>query len=85
MVKFQAEWEDFRDKVIPESASAVQVSETKKAFYAGALALISLTSTMFSEEREVTEKDINDYDSLVNEIVSVCKMSFISGRDYEMN
>lgn len=73
MIGFQKEWEDFRDKVIPKSASAVQISETKKAFYAGTLALVSLTSTMFSEGEEVTDQDVSDYDSLVSEIVTVCK------------
>lgn len=83
MIRFQKEWEDFRDKVIPNSASAVQISETKKAFYAGALALVSLTSRMFSEGEEVTDQDVSDYDSLVSEIVAVCKSSFTS--DHRMN
>lgn len=82
MVKFESEWQDFRESVLPKSVSQIQLSETKKAFYSGALAVISLTARMFSNEQEVTEEDVNSYDKLVNEIVSVCK-SFTS--EHEMN
>lgn len=79
---FKREWQEFRYQVIPKTASRIQVSETKKAFYSGAIAIISLTSRMFSSDKEVTEQDINDYETLVNEIVDTCK-SF--AREHEMN
>lgn len=70
---FNKEWQEFRDQVVPKTASSVQLNETKKAFYSGALAIIALTSRMFSNDQEVTEQDLDSYDKLVNEIVSACK------------
>ena len=74
MTKFKEEWLDFVANVIPPTAGRVQVNEMKKAFYSGALALVSLQCRIFSEgTEEVTGQDMSNYDNLVNEIVSVCK------------
>lgn len=35
--KLQAHWEKYKEMVIPKNAGEVQIRETKKAFYSGAL------------------------------------------------
>jgi hypothetical protein len=37
------EWQSFRSAIIPSGASAVQVEEMRRAFYAGARAMLTLT------------------------------------------
>lgn len=42
----QNQWDSYHSRVVPETAGPVQVLETKKAFYAGAIALLSLMKTL---------------------------------------
>lgn len=83
-MKFLDEWQDYKDNTIPQSASPHQITETKKAFYSGAIALVSITIKMFSEGSDVTDEDVNSYDSVVKEIISVCE-SFGQQRHSDMN
>lgn len=86
MRNFEQEWEDFKLNVIPEDASTIQINEMKKAFYSGALALVALQCKAFSDGQEVTDQDVDNYDQLVNEIVSECKsFSQERKREYERN
>ena len=84
MNDFKSEWKEFHEKVVPKTAGPVQIEETRKAFYSGALAVISLLSKMFTSDREVTEQDMDDYEVLVSEVVNACR-SFTLTRDHEMN
>ncbi|MFN3261233.1 MAG: hypothetical protein ACE37J_11815 [Pikeienuella sp.] len=51
-------WEKFRLMVIPDKASAVQIAEMQKAFYAGAAIHRSLLINGVSDEDEPTEADM---------------------------
>ena len=44
MNRIEREWNDFAAKVLPKSASAVQHSEMRKAFYAGAMSAFAVIS-----------------------------------------
>ena len=45
MNTIQTQWEDFKIKVIPKTASNIQVSEMKKSFYAGACSILAIMMT----------------------------------------
>ena len=42
MDRIEAQFEDYKEKVIPMDASKTQVSETRRAFYAGAQAMMTI-------------------------------------------
>lgn len=42
----QEQWESYRDSVIPKNASAIQVQECRRAFYAGAYASLDLFTSI---------------------------------------
>lgn len=42
MNTIQQEWESFRDEVIPDDAPNIQIIEMRRAFYAGAQAVLNL-------------------------------------------
>jgi len=47
------EWDSYAAKVVPKNAGAVQVSETRQGFYAGAAAALNIMTTV--GERNVSE------------------------------
>lgn len=56
MNTLQEQWISYSSAVIPKDASATQIRETKRAFYAGVNALFYLQTTMpdgISEDAEV--------------------------------
>lgn len=59
MRKIESEWLSYRCIVLPKDAHAIQVRETKKAFYAGAKA-------MADRMLDITEQA--DIDDLVGEL-----------------
>lgn len=44
MQRIEAEWLSYRTMVVPPDAEEVQLSETRKAFFAGAVAVIAILS-----------------------------------------
>ncbi len=48
------EWRSYEAKVIPPGASTIQITETRRAFYAGAFALLTMLQGVAGNE-EVTE------------------------------
>ena len=42
----KAEWEDYRRKIIPAFARAVQIRETRRGFYAGAIAAFAVVAEL---------------------------------------
>ena len=61
-------WDAYRTEVIPE-AGEVQVEETKKAFYAGSYALMSILINTFDDEHEdPTEDDLVIMDDIHQEL-----------------
>jgi len=64
----EAQWEKFRQWVIPVNASATQLIEMRRAFYAGAEAVLDGTAGLMSESETATEKDIEVCRSIVAEL-----------------
>jgi len=67
------QWETYRTKVIPKSAGAVQLQETRRAFYAGAEAMYRVVMEMLSPESEPTEADIQAMQEIMQEMASFAK------------
>jgi len=59
-------WEEYRRMVLPASVSEVQLTETRKAFYAGASILFSLITIHAGTEDE--EKDVAFLNALSAEV-----------------
>ena len=53
-----AMWDSYRKLVIPANASAVQITETRQAFYAGATALYHFLMDSVSLDDEITGGDM---------------------------
>ena len=59
MKLLETEWITYRNAVIPNNASSTQLSESRRAFYAGAWALYSLMMNNFEHGTEdETPKDL---------------------------
>lgn len=59
-------FDDYRRNVIPADAKAVQITECKRAFYAGAVAVIGLMDKIADSPNEAREaeslwKEITDF------------------------
>lgn len=55
MNTIQSSWEDYRSKVLPQDAPSIQITECRRAFYAGANSLLhlSMTISMLSDDAGV--------------------------------
>ena len=51
-------WRAYEHRVIPIAATRVQRQEMRRAFYAGAQALLTGLLSRFTEDREPTEQDM---------------------------
>lgn len=51
-------WESYRRAILPSDAGAVQVKETRQAFFAGAAILQTLVMTKVSAGDEITAEDM---------------------------
>lgn len=63
----QQKWAVFRDKVYPDIASAHQLRETRRAFFAGAHTLMMImfdTLDRTGDPNEVTDRDMQVMDSI---------------------
>lgn len=71
---FAEEWEKYRCQVVPAQAGSVQVSETRQAFYCGALvAFISIASIANSPGGSVSQAEAEWIESLMDEVRTVCE------------
>jgi hypothetical protein len=68
MIRMADLWQSYADRVLPPHVSEVQRTETRRAFYAGALALLSATANNLSEGSEVSEADDAVMDDLYEEL-----------------
>lgn len=68
MKLIEAGWETYRLKVVPSTASKVQLDETRKAFYAGASHLFAAMMTHLEEGSEETPADLQMMDNLFEEL-----------------
>lgn len=61
-------WLGYRREVIPPDAPEVQVTESRRAFYAGAGALFSLLLVVLDPGEEPTEHDLDRVTGLYDEL-----------------
>jgi hypothetical protein len=66
-------WEDFRRRVIPATASRVQVDETRNGFYAGAWLLLSTIMSALEPGHEATAADLTMLDEIYDELQKFAK------------
>ena len=64
----EAGWASYRHLVIPASASATQIEETRRGFYAGAQHLFGSIMTVLEPGAEPTEKDLKRFDYIHAEL-----------------
>lgn len=62
------QWEIYRKRVIPENAHAIQVIESRRAFYAGAECLMVAVMQNLSDGSETTEADLAVMESIDAEL-----------------
>lgn len=62
-------WESYRRDVVPATASAVQVQECRRAFYAGAQGLLTALLTALDPATEPTERDLRLMDDVHTELL----------------
>lgn len=60
-------WSKYKSDIIPKNASDTQISETKKAFYSGAMCLFIILNKNIDEGTEPTEKDLSLLDNITIE------------------
>jgi hypothetical protein len=62
-------WRDYRVKVMPLAAPAIQATECRRAFYAGAQAMIAaMLSFLGHNDDPATEQELADMDALQAEL-----------------
>ncbi len=73
MKLLQKEWRDYELRVLPLGAPEVQRIETRRAFYAGAQALLSGLLSRFTDDREPTAEDMEVMDGVQAELRQFCE------------
>ena len=68
------EWTKYRKAVYPEGTPKVQLTETRRAFYAGAWAFFNLALNGMGEEAEETQEDVDLLKNLDAEIGEFCEL-----------
>jgi len=66
--QFEVQWLTYQAEVIPQNASAIQIKESRRAFYAGAQALLGLQMTFSQGDAEPTEQDLAMMDAIAGEL-----------------
>ena len=61
-------WEGYRQMVVPPNASAIQVQETRQAFYGGATVIMTLIMGSLGKDEEATEAELKVLEDLDAEI-----------------
>lgn len=64
----EAGWASYRHLVIPAGASATQIEETRRGFYAGAQHLFGSIMSVMEEGSEPTENDLKRMDQIHTEL-----------------
>jgi hypothetical protein len=63
-------WADYAEKVLPAHAPAVQKQETRRAFYAGAAAMLDAIVGGLEGGEDATEGDLAHMDDLQRELLT---------------
>lgn len=77
----QKGWKDYKEKVIPKDASEIQLSETEKAFFAGAVVVFS--AVYATGEEDVSENEALDVLTELNDEITahIAKWELITNKD----
>jgi hypothetical protein len=62
------QWNSFAQAVLPKDASPIQRQEMRRAFYAGAQAILFKVIASFAPESEPTAEDLQMMDNLEREL-----------------
>jgi hypothetical protein len=65
---FEKAWERYAKFAVHPQASGAQKRETRRAFYAGAIALFDTIMKRMTPDAEVTEEDTQALDNLAREL-----------------
>lgn len=68
MKRLEAAWALYRLKAMPQEAGKVQLTETCRAFYAGANALLAELLTMLDPDAEPSEADLRKMAEIAQEL-----------------
>jgi hypothetical protein len=68
MKLIETAWQDFVLKVIPAGAPPIQITESRKAFYAGAMCLLDSIMKVLGPDQEPTESDMLIMDGIKGEL-----------------
>lgn len=66
-------WESYRAVIIPPTAPEIQITETKKAFFAGAQHLFSSIMAILDPGAEPTEQDLQRMTDIAAELEDWCE------------
>jgi hypothetical protein len=66
--KLADQWRDFEARALPANVGEVQRIEMRRAFYAGAQALLGTLVNLFDSDREPTENDLKAMDAIKAEL-----------------
>lgn len=69
MKLLETEWITYRNAVIPKEASAVQLTESRRMFYAGAWSIYQLIMNRLDPGVEATDADLTFMSKLHDEMV----------------
>lgn len=61
-------WRDYAERVVPTGAPPIQMQETKRAFYAGAIALWSTIIKSLDADSEPTDADMERMSAINDEL-----------------
>lgn len=64
------EWDEFARQVMPKDAPKVQRVEMRRAWYAGAAAMLGLVSGGLDADREPTDLDVAYLESIHQELIA---------------
>lgn len=64
----EAQWQEYRKRVMPPEVSVIQLDETRKAFYSGVAALFGVLTSTMSDGLEPTEDDMKIMDGIKSEL-----------------
>ena len=68
MKLIETAWQDYATRVIPPGAPRVQVTESRRAFYAGARSLLGSMVAVLGPGQEPTPADLSIMDSIQEEL-----------------
>lgn len=60
----EALWQSYAEYVVPKDTGAVQMRETRRAFYAGAFGILMRMTSLISGESEPTPADLRLLDDI---------------------